>query len=181
MIGLILSSSAIAAVVSSVCSYFIQRSALARSYKQDYYKMIIGKRMEAYQYVEAQIAVLKMAVVDDRTGEGYHMIFNYEDSEYQQYQSNLRLALTHSMWLSENMIKALAALNQLFLTIDVEINQDVMHNISVGKKYYTQLASARTDVENNLKTDLLTLYDVKNFLNKKTEKKYRRYMIPKRK
>ncbi len=109
------------------------------------------------------------------------MIFNYEDSEYQQYQSNLRLALTHSMWLSENMIKALAALNQLFLTIDVEINQDVMHNISVGKKYYTQLASARTDVENNLKADLLTLYDVKNFLNKKTEKKYRRYMIPKRK
>ena len=181
MIGLILSSSAVAAVVSSVCSYIIQRSTLARSYKQDYYKMIIGKRMEAYQYIESQIADLKTAVVDDRTGEGYHMIFNEGDSKYWQYQSNLHLALTHSMWLSENMINALVALNQLFLTINAEINKDMMHNISVGKKYYSQLADARTDVENNLKTDLLTLYDVKNFLNKKTEKKYRRYMIPKRK
>lgn len=181
MIGLILSSSAIAAVVSSVCSYFIQRSALARSYKQDYYKMIIGKRMEAYQYVEAQIAVMKMTVSDDRTGDFYHLIFNYKDSEYRQYQRNLYLALTHSMWLSENMKNALTALNQLFLTIDVEINQDVMHNISVGKKYYRQLADARVDVENNLKTDLLTLYDVKNFLNKETEKKYRWCIIPKRK
>ena len=179
MIWWILSSSAVAALVSSVCSYIIQSSALAKNYKQDYYKMILTKRLEAYQYIEAQIAVMKMTVADDRTGESYHVIFSYNDNKYHQFQGNLLLALTHSMWLSGQMINALAVLNQLFLTIDAEIEEDVEHNISVGKRYYKQLAEARVDVENSLKTDLLTLYDINRFLSKKTEKRMRHFWIPK--
>ena len=35
-------------------------------YRNEYYKNIINKRLNAYQFVENQIAVLKTAVLDDK-------------------------------------------------------------------------------------------------------------------
>ena len=62
----ILSSAVVAAIVSSIASYIINILTHKREYKDDYYKMVIAKRIDAYQYIEKQIAVLKFVVVDDK-------------------------------------------------------------------------------------------------------------------
>lgn len=171
MLGLILSSSAVAAIVSSVCSYIIQRSVLTRSYKQDYYKMVIKKRMECYEYIESHLEVMKIATIDCRTGEGYHAMFGLKKDECRQKQVELLHVISHSMWLSEAMLNKFTELNQLIFTIDRELNDDVENNIRVGKRYYKQLSGIRREIEKILKVDLQTMYDVDEFLKQRIVEK----------
>ena len=176
--NLIASSAVIAAIVSAIASYIINLLSQNRGYKQNYYKMIISKRIETYQYIEAQLAVMKITIVDT-TGQGYYMMFNNPYNKYNELQNNLRFALANSLWLSEQILEALTKLNQIFLTIDAEINNNIDNNIAVGKKYYKELADIRISVENNLKLDLLKLYKVHTFLKHKTKNKQILYKLPK--
>lgn len=180
MIGLILSSSAVAAIVSSVCSYIIQRSALTKSYKQDYYKMVIKKRMECYEYIETHLEVMKMTTIDCKTGEGYHSMFGFNKEDCRKMQIELLLVISHSMWLSDAMLKTFTELNKLILTIDSELNDDVENNIRIGKRYYKQLSDIRIEIENNMKVDLQTMYDVDKFLKRRIVEEPVTYEIPKR-
>ncbi len=176
--GLIASSAVIAAIVSAIASFIINLLSQNRGYKQDYYKIIISKRVETYQYIEAQLEVMKFTIVDT-TGQGYYMMFSSPYDKYNDYQNNLRLALANSLWLSEQMLDALTRLNQMFLAIDAEMNNDIDNNIRVGKKYYQELADIRILVENNLKSDLSKLYKVHTFLKHKTKNKQILYNISK--
>ena len=172
------SSAVIAAIVSSIATYIINLLSQNRNYRQSYYRMIISKRVETYRYVEAQLAVMKVVIVDT-TGQGYYMMFNNAYDKYYEFQNNLKLALANNLWLSEQMLDALTRLNKKFLIIDAEISDDVENNIEVGKKYYKQLADIRIKVENTLKLDLLKLHKVHAFLKCKTKNKQILYNLPK--
>lgn len=167
----ILSSAVVAAIVSSIASYIINILTHKREYKDDYYKMVIAKRMDAYQYIEKQIAVLKFVVVDDKDGGKYHQLFAGDETHIIEYQSNLRLAIANSIWLSDDMVNALNKLQSHFLIIGYKISDNIDNNTAIGKEWYQPLVSSRNEIEELLKKDLLSFHDVEVFLEKKSSHK----------
>jgi len=96
-ITLILTSSVIAAIVSAIISAIVSLKLKQIDYKNDYYKEIISKRLNAYQFLENQIAVLKSTVLDDSDRKPYHMIFSYGEKKLNKFQDNLFLAMSYSI------------------------------------------------------------------------------------
>ena len=70
---IILSSVAIGSIVAAIISGLLNMLIQDRGYKRDYYKLIISKRITAYQYIETQLNVMKVAVATE--GGGYYMMF----------------------------------------------------------------------------------------------------------
>ena len=174
----ILSSAGAAAIVSAIASYIINILTQKHKYKDDYYKMVINKRMEAYQYIETQIQVMKLTIVD-KDPNPYFMMFSGDSKLFYESQNNLTLAASNSLWLSQEMVDKLRQLQQHFLTIGAKITDDTENNILVGKEWYTKLGEDRRIIENCLKKDMLSLYDVKSFLKEKTERKSVIMEVPK--
>ena len=175
----ILSSAGVASIISACASYAINALMQKRKYKDDYYKMVVEKRMDAYQYIETQIQVLKLTVVDNIDAKPYFMMFSGDSKLFYESQYNLTLAASKSLWLTQEMVDNLRQLQQHFLTIGAKITDNPTNNISVGKDWYTKLVEDRCMIENCLKNDLLSLYDVKSFLKEKTEQKSVIMKIPK--
>ncbi len=167
----ILSSAGVAAIVSAIASYIINSLMQKRRFRDDYYKMVIEKRMEAYQGIATQIQVLKLTVVDNIDAKPYFMMFSGDRKMFFEGQTNLVLVASNSLWLSEEMTDKLRQLQQDFLTIEAKITDNPVNNICIGKEWYTKLGEDRRIIENCLKKDLFSLYNVKSFLNKKTKQK----------
>ena len=173
---LVSSSAVIAAIVSSIASYLINKYSQNQAYKNDYYKSIISRRFETYQHIDDIIRALKSTMVDN--GKGCHTMFTGGKKEYYQTIVYLHNALTDSMWLSNEMFNELRNLNQLFLNIGDNITDDASSNIAIGKENYSKLGKYRTDIENQFKNDLLEMYDVEKFLETKVILKKLIYEIP---
>lgn len=174
---LVSSSAVIAAIVSSIASYLINKYSQNQAYKNDYYKSVISRRFETYQNIDDIIRALKSTMVDN-DGRGCHSMFTGGKKEYYQTIVYLHNALTDSIWLSNEMFNELRNLNQLFLNIGDDITDDASSNIAIGKENYSKLGKYRTDIENQFKTDLLKMYDVEGFLETKVILKKLIYEIP---
>ena len=175
-IWVIISSSAvIAALVSSIASFWINRWSQRKSYDNEYYKIIINKRIEVYQFIERQIAVTKTTVLDN-DGKPYYLFFKNNHDKYYEFQQNLFIASCNSMWLSASILDALGKMNQLFFTINQEITDDKNHNIEIGKKYYSQIQKIRNEVEKSFLIDFANLHDINSFFKDK-KKGYKKMIL----
>jgi hypothetical protein len=76
MIKIILTSTVIATVLSTIVSTIVAIKLKSLDYRNEYYKKLLDKRLEAYRFLEMQIAILKNTVLDDDK-QPYHMIFSY--------------------------------------------------------------------------------------------------------
>lgn len=170
------SSSLLSAIITGIITYFVNKKILNQTYKNEYYKSILEKRLNAYQYIETQIAVLKFTIIDiDK--KPYYSIFQNDCKKYLEYQQNIHLALSHSIWLSSSMLDNVSALNQLFFTITTEITDDINSNIEIGKIYYYQISALRENIEKCLLNDFKNLHNLDNFLNKEIKYKKIEYQI----
>ena len=83
----IFSSAGVASVISAIASFVNNRLAHNREYKDDYYKMVIAKRMDAYSKVEVVILSLKKLVRDESDNCLYNIIFNNSHEEFFAFQA----------------------------------------------------------------------------------------------
>ncbi len=173
---IILSSALVTSILSSVATWLIGNHALNKSFKNDYYKLVINKRMEAYQHIDNQLKVMKIAVLDN-DAKAYHSMFYGDQKIVCANQHELSLARANGIWLSNDMESTLSELNQLLFEISYDITDDIESNVVVAKKYYTQIADTREKVEKQLRKDMLVLYDVKRFLKEKRKTGYVEYQV----
>lgn len=75
----ILSSAGIASLISAVALHITNIRVHKQKYKDDYYKMVIAKRMEAYAKVEEIYKLLKTYASEDFGQSGHCIIFNDKD------------------------------------------------------------------------------------------------------
>jgi len=166
-ITLILTSSVIAAIVSAIISAIVSIKLKHLDYKNDYYKEIIRKRLNAYQFLETQVAVLKSTVFDDYDNKPYHMIFSSGEKELTNFQKNLFLAISYSIWIDEKTTSTMETLNEVFFHISLKIEQS--ENLTdLGKEYYKEIAGLRKTLEENVRDDLFNLHNLKKFFKSKT-------------
>jgi len=111
-----LTSIVIATVLSTIVSTVVSIKLKSLDYRNEYYKKILDKRLEAYKFLEKQIAILKNIVLDE-DGQPYHVIFSYGESELHKFQLNLHVAIAYCIWIHEDTVNEMENLNELFFKI----------------------------------------------------------------
>ena len=166
---IILSSTVLAAIVSSIASYIINILTHKRKYKDDYYKMVIAKRMDAYSKVEVVILSLKKLVRDESDNCLYNVIFNNSHKEFFAFQAQLYEIAANSVWFSKDMYNALSELNLLFTQIDSQVLDDGSNLLILGKQNRKKIADIRIRIEDIFRRDILSLHEIEDFLKNKNK------------
>ncbi|WP_141226064.1 hypothetical protein [Flavobacterium fluvii] len=176
-INLILTSTLVAGIVSTFVSYIISIRLKKLDFKNEYYKEILKKRLTAYEYIEAQLGVLKTVVLDETDGKPYHLMFSYGDKEFFDYQKNLLMAISLSLWIDDDTTNSLEKLNELFYNLNIKTHKKSKTEIiEVGKKYYQKISDLRFHLENSTKKGLYNLHNVDKAFktkNKNTKREIR--------
>lgn len=148
------------ALVAYITSLKVQRN----NYRDEYYKTIIAKRIEAYEYINTQLMVMRLMVFDDDDRKYYHVFFDNGANKLLEYQNNLHHAAARSIWFSAEMIDAIGKLSSIFYEINNKITDDRDQNIEIGKNYNERLRSAQLNVSKVLVADMASLHKVKKFI-----------------
>lgn len=156
-------------IIVAFIAFWAGSSTQRRNYRDEYYKTVIQKRIEAYQFVEKQLEVMRMTVFDECDKKQYHAFFDNSGDKIINYRRNLYQAIARCTWLSSKMMKALASLDEFFFEIDGKIEDDKDANIEIGKQYFSKLKAVQIRISEILITDTEKLYEVKSFLKSKRE------------
>jgi hypothetical protein len=125
----ILTSTVVATVVSGLISGLYGLYAKQREYMNEYYSLILKRRIVAYEQLENLIVEIKTAVVDT-DNKPYHMLFSNDDDSVMAY--NLVLNVTsQALWLSDEAFKKAHELNYVVLGL-----KPVGGAIEFGKNNY---------------------------------------------
>lgn len=161
-LNLILTSTLIAGIVSSIVSFLISIQLKKVDFKHEYYKEILKKRLTSYQYIEAQLALLKTVVLDEKDHKPYHIIFSYGEDKLIEYQKNMVMAMGYSFWIDEDTVQSIEKLNELFYGVNLKVNGKSNNEIiEIAKTQYENISELRFQLENSAKRGLYNLHDIK--------------------
>ena len=132
-------------------------------YKNEYYKLIVQKRIDAYTNIERELNILKSVTIDDKDGLTYQIFFTFDREDFVKFYFSFSSVLDFSLWLDNNTVDILQEFNQLFYTISNKIkDMDTESRIIIGKQYYLEIANLRYKLIESIKKDMHNLYEVKN-------------------
>ena len=157
----ILSSTVISGLISAIISGWFNLRSKNTEYSNAYFKMILERRLAAYEDVDQLIRSIKAAVVDSDQ-RPYHLLFSKDDDQIYVYQK-ISEAMSKSLWLSEDVFAALREFNVLV----AEGATKELGLIEFGKQKYKVIAELRTKLERICALDMIKLHDVPNFLKNK--------------
>jgi hypothetical protein len=148
----------LSALVAGIYNLRAKRS----EYVNDYYKLVIKRRIEAYEQLERVIIQFKFTVVDDDK-RGYHLPFaSEEDKDWDATQILLAGVMSQGLWLSDKVFAKLRELNLILFR-----HSKPPSMVEFGKQQYEKIATLRAELERLLAQDMLTLHDVGLFLKTK--------------
>lgn len=157
----ILSSSFLSALLSAFIAGQYTLRAKQHDYIHHYYKMVLDRRIAAYEQLDELIDSIKTAVLD-KDNRPYHWLFSNEDDWINAYKI-LHHTMSHGLWLSDGLFKKMRDLNLLLFNRD-SAGESV---IEFGKKNYETIAILREEIEQICAIDMLHLYNVEGFLKSK--------------
>ena len=156
----VLSSSLISGVIGALIAGFFNLRSKRTEYINAYYKMVLERRVQAYEVVERLVTMIKIAVVDgDRRP--YHILFsnNDEPAIYRQ----LLDVMSQALWLSDDLFQKTRDLNLLIYGRDTAKES----LIEFAKSNYIAIGELRTHIEKHHGRDMLTLHEVRQFIRTK--------------
>ena len=166
IVAVILSSSVISGVVGALVAGWFNLRSKRSEYENAYFKMVLERRLKAYEQVEHLITQLKVAVLD-QDKRPYHLLFSAEDSAENTYKE-LFSVMSSALWISDDLFDETRKLNVLIYTRSE--GTGVSSLIEFGKQHYQELAELRTRIEKLHARDMLTLHEVPTFLKSKKPK-----------
>lgn len=158
----VLTSTLVSTFIGGIILLITNKVSQRNSYRDDYFKLIITKRLAAYEYVSQLIANLKLSSID-ADNKPYHLLIANDNIILSLGQS-----LTNNLWLSNKMTDILTELNKITFKIS---SDDENVRIRQAKEHYDEIGKIRIEMENCLKKDLQELHDVKGFLKIRTKNK----------
>lgn len=161
ILAIVLASTVISAIVSALVGGWFSLRSKQNEYANVYYKMILERRLAAYEEVERLITAIKVAVIDDDQ-KPYHMLFSQDDDHVNVYKTLLGIMLK-ALWLTDDLFELTRQLNLLVYTG----TPGESGLIEFGKKNYIAVAELRKKLELLHARDMLTLHDVPSFLKAK--------------
>jgi hypothetical protein len=157
----VLSSSVISGVLGALIAGWFNLRSKHTEYANTYYKMVLEKRIKAYEAVERLVNQIKIAVVDT-DNRPYHQLFSNDDGHAAVYKALLD-GMPDALWLSDELFEAIRKLNVLVYSRA----PDGYGLTEFGKMHYREIAELRTEIEQLHIRDMTTLHEVPEFLRKK--------------
>lgn len=154
-------SALIGAVIGALVTGFFTLRAKRVEFVNDYFKIVINKRVEAYEHLEALIQAYKSSFVDFDNS-AYHAPFG--STKLSENAFGLMGAATdNGLWLTDETFEVLQKLNYIMFG---EPNKED-DRIAFGKRHYQEIANLREKLETRLASDMLELHKVGKFLRAK--------------
>jgi hypothetical protein len=160
--GIILSSSLVTALLTKLADLWIHKD----KYKKEYYKLVLQRRLKAYELIDEYISNFgTMTMVENKLCPTFMFLPDSFDILF------VRMAeiKKQSLWYSSDLDKKLSTLNELLYNISTR-KENGEHLEKIGLEILEELRDIRDGVSDSIRKDLLDLYDVKGFLNKKSDK-----------
>lgn len=157
----ILTSSVITAVTGGLLGGLVTLRVARNQYINDYYKLVLKKRVDAYEHVEDLITQLKTSLADDQDRKVYHFLF--AEGDVSRAHKALFLISSQSMWLTDELVDETLKLNRLLY----QCPSDPAAAIAFAKEHYQTIAKARTRLERLHARDFSVLHEVRRFLKAK--------------
>ncbi len=133
-------------------------------YKNSYLKMIVEKRVIAYEKLDVVIQNLKIAVVDN-DAKPYHQILTDKKSFFDFLQL-IHNTMAQEFWMSDNTKSLLLKLHQKLISYIFK-NEQGIEFINIGKDNYKQIGIQRDELEKSILKDFPNIYKVKSFFKAK--------------
>ena len=164
--ALILSSSVIAAGLTSLVNWYLQKD----NYKNDYYKKILDKRLDAYNTVEQIIGQLKV-IVRLESGHLCPVICSMGKTNFDQFIVGIVAGSYKSFWLSDEISGKLTEINVYLLQeIDNKINENLNPKeqdkqiMQLGVQHRDKIQTFRNELAEMLYKDFSGLHNIKKFI-----------------
>jgi len=157
----ILSSSVIGGAIGAFIAGRFNLRLKDREYENDYYKLVLAKRIAAYESIQQLITGLKTAVLDD-DHQPYHFLLSHEDSLPEAHRLLLEIS-SHALWLSDDLFLQTRDLGRLLFGATNHEGGAV----AFAKKHYQKFATFREEIERLHIRDMLSLYKISKFLKTK--------------
>jgi hypothetical protein len=158
-----LSSTVISAVISAIILGIFNLRTKRSEYVNEYHKLILQRRITAYEHIETLIFLIKTAVIDtDGDHHPYHHVFAQENPQ-QILHGLLGNIMIHSLWLSKEAFESTRKLNILLFSL----LDNGLGAVEFGKTHYQQIVYIREELEDILAEDMRTLHQVDRFLKSK--------------
>ena len=157
----VLSSSVVTGVLGGLIAGWFSLRSKHNEYANAYYKMVLERRLTAYETVERLIARIKVAVLDDDQ-RPYHLLFSKDDDHEGVYKALLEV-LSTALWLTDDLFEKTRELNVLIYG-RTKSGEGL---IEFAKENYRTIAELRTQIEKLHTRDMLTLHEVPKFLQSK--------------
>ena len=138
-----------------------------RDYKNDYYKMVLGKRFKVIELLESFTASLRVSSVDDGDNRLYHIAFSTKESLLDETLKTMEIK-SKSLWLTNEINDILVEMNQIIYLFPEE-NKGILQ---YAKDNYEKIATLREQIDCSIAKEMLNLYDIGGFLKKRSEQKH---------
>jgi hypothetical protein len=156
-----LSSSVLGGLIGAFITGRFNLRVKDREYENEYYKLVLAKRIAAYESVQTLVTGMKTAVVgDDR--QPYHLLLSHENGPLDAYKL-LHEISSHALWLSDDLFLQTRDLCRLLYGATGHENGAV----AFAKKHYEKLANFREEIERLHIRDMHSLHEVRKFLKTK--------------
>lgn len=156
-ITIILSSAIVSVIISGLTTYFIEK----RKYSQEYWKITIDKRLEAYEEIEKLLIFFQTThLVNDNP---CHLAFLNID-KFDDLQEQLGIISWKRSWISSKLYKKIIKLNRVLIEFDSLETNDISN---FGVKNYSKIADIRDVIIKIIAEDYLNMPKVKSFFKSK--------------
>lgn len=158
----ILTSSLISSALTSFVNWYIQRN----NYKNDYYKKLLDKRIEAYEMIIFYIDQMK-PIVDHKDGKLCHRFLSSGEEFYNSFATSVALGTGKAFWLSANATHLVTTFN-LFLHENINNELRNPENIDqqlvqLGIKNKQKISELRVNLEHQVQADFKDLHNIVKF------------------
>jgi hypothetical protein len=155
IISSVIASTVVAAIISSLVSYRLKNL----EFRNEYYKIIIQKRLDSYASIERIVLLLQTVIIEEDYSK-YHEIFS-SWSSVDEFRSDLRIAKYKGLWIVESTLNIINEVENLFIKLDNNFsmyrNDD---SIMAGENYFLELEKLKKQLEAACRYDILHLHKI---------------------
>jgi len=154
--GTVLASGVVSAIISSIFGVWQKKI----DYRNSYYKIVLDKRMAAYEKIQNILSHFFTIKYYDYDGNYYYCEIDTKEKLH-VIRDKIKNCISDGLFISLKMFSAIRELDGLLQNCDNN-NQDIL--ICNIKKSNEDIKKILENASNTLNSDLLELYDVPKFL-----------------
>lgn len=158
---LIVIAIAISTFVTLAVTLFFNWFLQSKSYKEEYYKKIIDKRIQNYEMAENLLR--KMRLWHTFEGKEYHSFFDSWQAFGIFYKEIIKIVEV-GFWLDKAILTEFLELNGLFYSITITCNTNQTDSKKIGISYFDELCRYSKAIEKSLYEDFKKLHKIRAFI-----------------